>query len=450
MLTRRHFIKNTGLALTGSALLASLGRVGYAEAAGADYKALVCLFLNGGNDGNHLLAPLDAEGYASYAAIRGAGSGINIPQGEWLPITAASQGGRSFGLHPNLKGLKSLYDSGNAALLCNVGTLLEPLTRDQFRAGKGRPPNLYSHLDQVLQWQAGSGGSASRPSGWGGRLADVSGPQFNGVTKFPMLASLSGVNLFTTGLQSGVIAPGSSSLRGFSTSTASKARYDALRKIEALGISSSLGRAKNLITGAAIDNLATLNTALDASPALNTVFPASALGKQLQTVARMIALRDVLGLRRQVFFCSLGGFDTHTNQLSTQGSLLQDVDASLTAFHAAMIEQGVDQNVTSFTLSDFGRTFVPSAGAGSDHGWGSHHLLVGGAVNGGNLYGRYPNLIVGGADDADDEGRWIPTTSVDEYGAQLARWFGVSDLASLFPNMGHFDAARTDLGFMRT
>ena len=450
MLTRRHFIQRTGIALTGSALLSSLSRAGYAETVSGDYKALVCLFLNGGNDGNNLLIPLDGEGYAQYAAIRGSSSGINIPQENWLRIMSANQGGREFGLHPSLTGLKALYDSGSAALLCNVGTLQQPLTRDQYRAGQGRPPNLFSHLDQVLQWQSGSGGSASRPSGWGGRLADASGGLFNAETSFPMLASMSGVNLFTTGLQAGVIAPGSSSLRGFGTSAAAKARYDALRKIESLDIGkSTLIQAKNRITGAAIDNLSTLNSALANLPALNTVFPSSSLGNQLQMVARMIALRDVLGLKRQIFYCSLGGFDTHSNQLSTQASLLGTLDAALSAFHAATVELGVEQAVTSFTLSDFGRTFKPSAGGGSDHGWGSHHLLIGGAVNGGDLYGRYPSLIPGGVDDADTEGRWIPTTAVDEYGAQLARWFGISNVAELFPNLGLFDAMRSDLGFVR-
>lgn len=449
MLTRRHFIQRTGAALTGSALLSALSRAGYAQTPPADYKALVCLFLNGGNDGNNLLIPLDDEGYAQYEAVRGSSSGINISQESWLPIMSASQGGRNFGLHPSLKGLKGLYDSGRAGLLCNVGTLQQPLTRVQYRAGQGRPPNLFSHLDQVLQWQAGSGGSVARPSGWGGRLADANGSRFNGETSFPMLASLSGVNLFTTGLAAGVIAPGSSSLRGFGTSAASKSRYEALRKIESLDDGrSALIQAKNRITGAAIDNLSVLNSALDSLPALSTVFPTSSLGQQLQTVARMIALRDVLGLRRQIFYCSLGGFDTHANQLSTQASLLATLDAALSAFHAATVELDVEQAVTSFTLSDFGRTFKPSAGGGSDHGWGSHHLLVGGAVNGGDLYGRYPSLIPGGDDDADSEGRWIPTTSVDEYGAQLARWFGAGDLSALFPNIGNFDASRTDLGFM--
>lgn len=451
MLTRRHFIQRTGAALTGSALLSALSRAAYAQSSTADYKALVCLFLNGGNDGNNLLIPLEDGGYAQYEAVRGTNSGINIPQDHWLQIKSASQGGRYFGLHPSLKGLQGLYETGRAGLLCNVGTLQQPLTRDQYRSGQGRPPNLFSHLDQVLQWQAGSGGSASRPSGWGGRWADANGSQFNGGSSFPMLASLSGVNLFTTGLEAGVIAPGSSSLRGFGTSAASKSRYDALRKIESLDVGrSALIQAKNRITGAAIDNLSILNSALDALPALTTVFPTSSLGKQLETVARMIALRDVLGLKRQIFYCSLGGFDTHTNQLSTQASLLETLDTALLAFHAATVEMGVEQAVTSFTLSDFGRTFKASAGGGSDHGWGSHHLLVGGAVNGGDLYGRYPSLIPGGGDDADSEGRWIPTTSVDEYGAQLARWFGAGDVSTLFPNLKLFDATRSDLGFMRS
>lgn len=450
MPTRRHFLKQAGLALTGSSLLFHLNRLAHAGEASGDYRALVCLFLYGGNDANNMLIPLDTGGYGQYSAVRGVSSGINIPQANWLPIHSQTQGARAFGLHPDLKGIKALYDQGRAAALCNVGTLLKPLSRSEYRSGIGRPANLFSHLDQVNQWQTASANTGLRPSGWGGRLADASRSLSSGSGSFPLLASLSGVNLFTTGLREEVIAPGSSSLKGFNSSAASQARYDALRKLETLNAGNTLMSAKNLITGKAIDHVATLNTALATLPALGTTFPTSSLGKQLETVARMIALREVLGLKRQVFFCSLGGFDTHTNQLSAQSSLFQTLDTALTAFHTEVSNLGLDRQVTSFTLSDFGRTFKPSSGAGSDHGWGSHHFIMGGAVKGGDLYGRYPSLTPGDSDDADTEGRWIPSTSVDEYGKQLALWFGINDLSQVFPNLDYFDSTRTDLDFMMT
>jgi uncharacterized protein (DUF1501 family) len=195
-----------------------------------------------------------------------------------------------------------------------------------------------------------------------------------------------------------------------------------------------------------VESEAQLRAAVSGAPALATVFPQSNLGAQLQTVARLVSVRSSLGLRRQVFFCSAGGFDTHGNQLASHAALLRDISDSLAAFHAATVELGVADAVTAFTGSDFGRTLL-SNGSGSDHGWGSHHLVVGGDVRGGRLYGRYPTLAIDGPDDTDD-GRWIPTTSVDEYSATLARWFGVSgsDLALVLPNIGRF--ATPNLGFM--
>lgn len=446
MFTRRRFIKNTGIALTASALISDLGRLSLAQAASDDYKALVCVFLTGGNDSNNLLIPIDIE-YAAYSATRSSASGVNIPQSNLLPILAPSHMGKTFGVHPAMMGFKSLYERGRAAFVCNTGPLLQPINRLQYKAGIGLPDNLFSHQDQVQLWQGALGMSTSRPSGWGGRLAEAVGPRLNIGSNFPMLMSLSGVNMFTTAQNADVIAPGAIGLKGFNALD-SKDRYDAMRALEKIDYGSSLIKAKNTLTGAAIDNMATLQALLGTQPQINTAFPSSDLGDQLKTVARMIALRDMLGLKRQVFFCSLGGFDTHSNQLSRQTALFQNLDASLLAFYNATIELGVEQRVTSFTLSDFGRTFKPTSGGGSDHGWGSHHMVIGGSVNGGNLYGKYPALILGGADDADDEGRWIPTTSVDEYGAQLALWFGASNLSGIFPNIDNFNSSRADLSFM--
>jgi uncharacterized protein (DUF1501 family) len=256
------------------------------------------------------------------------------------------------------------------------------------------------------------------------------------------------VNLFTQGAVSSVIAPNASSLKGFNTSAASVARYRAMRQLETLSSGNVLIKAKNSITGKAIDSLDTLTKATASVPALTTVFPGSSLGGQLKNIATMIAARGTLGVQRQVFFCSLGGFDTHSAQLNTQAGLFKDLADSLKAFQDATIELGVDQAVTAFTLSDFGRTFLPSANAGSDHGWGSHHLILGGAVKGGDIYGKYPTLKLAGPDDADSEGRWIPSTSVEEYAYPLVRWFGLSDPKVVLPNLSAFDLTRKDLDFM--
>ncbi|MEI6353831.1 MAG: DUF1501 domain-containing protein [Methylococcus sp.] len=446
-MNRRDFLKHTGFGLTGTALLSTLGGIRLAEAAGNDYKALVCVFLFGGNDSNNMLIPLDAEGYAAYNAVRGPTSGINIPQSSWLPINPSSQGGKVFGLHPSLASLQPLFSQNRLALIANTGTLAKPTTRAQYLLGGAKPDNLFSHVDQQNQWQSATTKAAIRPTGWGGRLADGVAT-FNAATTFPPLASLSGVNLFTQGAVSSVIAPNASSLKGFNTSAASMARYQAMRQLETLSSGNVLIKAKNSITGKAIDSLDTLTKATASVPALTTVFPGSSLGGQLKNIATMIAARGTLGVQRQVFFCSLGGFDTHSAQLNTQAGLFKDLADSLKAFQDATIELGVDQAVTAFTLSDFGRTFLPSANAGSDHGWGSHHLILGGAVKGGDIYGKYPTLQLAGPDDADSEGRWIPSTSVEEYAYPLVRWFGLSDPKVVLPNLSAFDLTRKDLGFM--
>ena len=447
MLTRRCFLKQSGVAFTGAAILSVLGKVGMAKAAAEDYKSLVCIFLSGGNDSNNLLIPIGAE-YGAYELVRGRNSNLNIPMANWLPILSQNHSGRIFGLHPAMTGIKSLYEQGRAAILLNTGTLVHPIIRADYQSGIAIPDNLFSHQDQTQQWQTGSWTSELRKSGWGGRLAETVGPLMNVGANFPMLMSMNGNNLFNTAQNANEIAPGAINLKGFNQ-LSSLDRRSAMRNLESLEYGLSLVKAKNYLTGTAIDNMATLETLLGTSSPLSTLFPLSNIGYQLKMVASIISLRNLLGLKRQVFFCSMDGFDTHSNQLSTQAGLFQNLDAALLAFYEATIELGIDQSVTSFTLSDFGRTFKPTSTGGSDHGWGSHHMIIGGAVNGGNLYGNYPTLSLGGPDDTDDEGRWIPTVSVDEYGAQLARWFGASDPSNIFPNINNFDKNRTDINFMK-
>ena len=445
-MNRRNFLFKAGQGLGGLALASNFSGLRVANAAETDYKALVCIFLYGGNDGNHLLIPTDPEGYAQYSAVRTVASGLNIPLTSWLTLQGSDTSGRSFGVHPSLPGVKTLFDSGRLAFVANVGTLARPLTRSDYLAGAKIPENLFSHLDQQNEWQSALSSAQSQPTGWGGRLSDASST-LNAGSSFPMLVDLSGTSLFSRSARSQVVS-GPSTLQGFGSSASAQARYAAYRSLQSLDESGTLAHALNTLTSQGENASALLGQALTNPVTLQTVFPSGSLASQLKTVSSLIAARASLGVNRQIFFCSLGGFDTHTGQLSAQASLLSSVDQALSAFHDATLELGVESQVTTFTHSDFGRTFQPTAGAGSDHGWGSHHLVMGGAVLGGHIYGRYPSLVLGGADDADQEGRWIPGVSVPEFVYPMVRWFGAVNPLEVLPTLGSFNQARTDLGYL--
>ncbi len=449
-MNRRDFLRRSG-ALTAAGLAGSLDLVSlsaHAQAA-ADYRALVCIFLFGGNDDNNLLLPADSAGYAQYAAVRGAGSGIALTQAELLPIQPANLD-TPFGLHPALKELQPLFAGGQLAAIANVGTLPQPTSKAQYAAGV-RPDSLYSHSDQQNQWQTSIASGTAR-TGWGGRLADVLAPQAGGA--FPVITSTAGVTLFVTGTASRPLAipvTGGFSLSGYNNGPAAKARLAALNSLLAIDRGNTFVDAASAITEQAIALSATVNPILTSTAsAVAPLFAgqSSSIARQLLAVARMIEARAATGARRQIFFVSLGGFDTHANQLATQQTLFGQLSPAWKAFYDATVQLGVAQQVTSFTLSDFGRTFKPAAGGGSDHAWGNHHLVLGGAVKGGMLYGRYPTLTLAGPDDAEREGRWIPTTAVDQYGATLAKWLGASaaDLAQVFPNLARFPV--DNLGFL--
>jgi len=445
MTTRRDFLRRSACGLSAAAFVSSLERFGLLSAATApssDYRALVCLFLFGGNDGNNTVVPYD--GYADYQKVRGSTAALNLSKSDLLPISVPSHAA-TFGLHPALADLAALYGQGDLAVVCNVGTLVQPIARGDFLAGAPRPDSLFSHFDQQSQWQSSipDGTSPLAATGWGGRTADVIAPT-NGAASIPMIVSVAGITLFSTGATVRPLVPGAS-LAGFSDA----GRYGALRALLALDGEKPLVAAQSGIVAAGIDDIAALDAALAAAPPLQTAFPSTDIGGQLEQIAGIIAARVPLRMSRQIFFASLGSFDTHTDQLATQADLLGQVGEAMKAFHDATVELGVADGVTTFTLSDFGRTFQAASGGGSDHAWGSHHFVMGGAVRGGDFFGRYPTLALSGPDDASTEGRWIPTVAVDQYGATLARWFGVPSgkMAGVFPNLGNFDAA--DLGFLR-
>jgi uncharacterized protein (DUF1501 family) len=450
---RRAFLRQLG-ALSALGLASRLDLIRFAAEASAqtqpDYKALVCVFLFGGNDGNNTVIPLDAAGYGQYAAIRPATSGINLSQASLLPIQPIDSAS-PFGLHPSLTDLQMLFNQNRMAILANVGTLLQPTTQAQYAAGL-RPLSLYSHADQQAQWQSAVSSAASG-TGWGGRIADKVAPM-NAASGFPVVTSLDGAVLFTSGASAiplSIPVTGSFALSGYSGSTAAAARMNAVQQLLAQASGNALVDGASDIGAQALDLSATVNPIL--ANANSTIAPLftnlnTSTANQLYQVAKLIEARAATGAARQIFFVQLGSFDTHGDQLNRQQNLFEELSPALKAFYDATVALGVASQVTTFTLSDFGRTLQPASGGGTDHAWGSHHFIIGGAVQGGKIYGRYPQLSLGGPDDAEKEGRWLPSSSVDQYGATLARWFGVAttDLDSVFSNLASFSTA--DLGFM--
>ncbi len=447
---RRKFLQAAGsLGALGLAHTITRGGIpaALAQTAGS-YRALVCVFLFGGNDCNNTIAPVDD--YGAYSAVRSGSSGVAIGRDTFLPVTAGD--GKRYGLHPALAPLHELFAQGKMAALFNAGTLLQPITRTQFRAGQFVPQNLYSHSDQQLMHQGHIPG-AEISSGWGGRMADRLPNASGGL--IPTALSFDDNALFVMGKTSVPLAisgDGGLALSAETTSALGAARYQALRKLLAVDGGNLITTKAASIMKRALESAEALRAAVSAStPAIDTAFQNlnSGLASQLEGVARMIAGRNALGVSHQCFFCGLGGFDTHSDQLGSHYGRLEEVAEAIKAFYDATVALGVADQVTTFTLSEFGRTLRSRSNSGTDHAWGGHHFVVGGAVKGGACYGRYPTLVCGGPDDAADDGVWIPSTSLEQYGATLARWFGVSasDLHYVFPNLANF--ATQDLGFMK-
>jgi uncharacterized protein (DUF1501 family) len=436
--SRRGFLKTC---CTGAAfgLASGLGRWSALAQTAPDYKALVAIFLFGGNDANNMIVPNDDAGYASYSRAR---SMLALPRNTLLPIQPRS-GGRAYGLHPSFPKLQALFSAQKAALIANVGTLVQPLTRNQALSdGAPVPSNLLSHEDQQLQWQTAQLGGGHE-TGWGGQVADRL-RSLSPDAKFPPIVTLAGANLFCEGQEAraaAVSSDGTTPIAGIDPNDGSPLAT-AMQELLAEDNGQELLRLSSGRTQTAFTDAKTLAGALAGTPLPTTLFPATDLGQQLLQIARVIQVRQALGLRRQVFFAAIDGFDTHGDQLASQGPLFGALDDALDAFWRATVELGVGSQVTTFTLSDFSRTLQANSSAGSDHAWGSHHMVLGGAVRGGDLYGKFPVLELSGPDDASDEGRFIPTTALDQYAATLARWFGVSDveLGRIFPNLRNFAA----------
>jgi len=443
MFSRRGFIQ-IGAASVGSLALRPFGLLPALAQGGPDYRALVCVFLYGGNDSNNTIIPMNS--YSAYQSIRGS---LGLSSGALTQVNSVN--GAPYGFHTLLSELADLFTSKDLAVVANVGSLVSPLTQAQYQAAQAPiPNNLFSHADQQQQW-ATSIAQGNSPTGWGGRLADYVKSQNLNSSLFPTFLSVAGNALEGVGVktQQAALAPGGSmQLAGFNNSAASQARLSALTNLLTLNSGVKLTQAANSTLANSMADAKLLGQALSQSTPLKTQFPATTLGAQLQQVAQIIQVQSYLGMSRQIFFCSLGSFDTHTGELGTLNTLYPELSQAMSAFYNATVELNMAQNVTTFTESDFNRTFQPTSGDGSDHAWGGHHLVLGGAVKGGQIFGAFPTFQLGGPDDTDVRGRWIPTLSIDQYGSTLCSWFGVPSTAlpTIFPNLPNFSSQ--NLGFL--
>lgn len=463
-MSRRKFLGTASCAAIGSTtFLTSLLNLGVANSlagmsqpkltTGGDYKAMVCILLAGGNDSFNMLVPRNGANYSEYASTR---SNLALPQGDLLPLNFTDDNGKQFGLHPSMPEVQTLFNNNKLAFVANIGTLIEPTSKAQYLNGSvGVPVGLLSHADQIQQWQTSLPQTRSS-KGWGGRMADIL-QAGNGNQNISMNISLSGTNVFQVGNSSTeyairAAAGGSVGINVFEGNSA----LDLAMKngAESLLAQQYQDVFKSTFTNKINDSQANheeFSAAIGQAPILSTSFSDNPMSANMELIAKTIAVRDTLNVNRQTFFVLFGGWDHHDGVLDNQTAMLGVVSKALGEFQAAMEELGVADCVTTFTASDFGRTLT-SNGNGSDHAWGGNVMVMGGSVNGGQVYGNYPSLAL---DSNDDVGGAIllPTTSTDEYFAELSKWFGVSngDLSYVLPNIGNFydpNSSSAPIGFM--
>lgn len=442
--SRRQFLGEASCASVGSTALFSTllnlhltnRAAGENLPAGSDYRAVVCLFLGGGNDSFNMLIPRESDEYDNYVAAR---DDLALPTTEILDINDPTSG-RAFGVHKGLTELKDLYDSGDLAFLANVGTLVEPTTVSAYQNRSARLPlGLFSHSDQQMHWQSSVPDRRSA-IGWGGRMADLL-DSLNQNDKISMNISLNGNNVFQTGeqvTQYTINKDGSTGLNEYDWHQNFRTAVDSLLDHEYENL---FKKTYSRFTQNAIEAHETFSSAIDTTNELTTEFPNSSLGQRLRMIARTIQAQGTLGMRRQTFFAESGGWDHHDEVIDNQAEMFPEVSQAVAAFWAALGEIGMQDKVVLFTASDFGRT-LSSNGRGSDHAWGGNQLILGGGIQGGQIYGDYPeDLSLGNSLDVDqNRGRFLPTTSIDEYFAEIACWMGVSTgtLKDVLPNIERF------------
>jgi uncharacterized protein (DUF1501 family) len=458
IISRRELLVRGGTTLGAAALASRFGLISaMAQTTGwGDYKAMVCIFLNGGNDSFNMIAPYEQSLYTPYYNARPT---IALTQAQMLPIASSLGGSLTHGLHPNLgtvlnsyPSMHNLYNAGKIAVAANVGTLIRPIqTKAEYAANPSwRPKSLFDHGIQTDTWQY-----VGADEGWGNGIGKIlTQYAVNPNPTIPVLVNVTGgASVYLTGGSPYITLPpgsqnGSLTVQGFSS--ANDPRLLALRELYKLNNSDPVVKAINDRTDKAITDGQVASNAL-ATATINTVFPNTNLGRQLKQIATIIKARNDLGAnKRQVFFASLGGFDTHDAQLTNHPALMQQLGEAMSAFYKSTQELQLENQVTTFTLSEFGRT-VQNSGDGTDHAWGTNAFIMGGAVKGGRFYGTYPSLVLGGPDDIDTtnpRGRILPKTSVDQYAATLCKWFGLSlsDMRTFLPNIDKFSPQ--DLGFM--
>ena len=433
MISRREFILRSSY-LGAASLLTSFSKMtGHAQTSStSDYKAIFCFFLYGGNDTNNVLVPSDAMNYGLYATAR---SGLAIPLGQLLPLP-----GLPYAIHPQMPEVQQMFSAGEVSFIANMGPLVIPTTMAQFQANSvPLPENLFSHSDQraIMQTAAQSSGNVQ---GWGGSIIDAL-PSNYGPGVLPSALSYYGASVYVDGPKSsGFIAPGASGSVPCSEGGACAGMVESLKKIAASQSANILLQQEEILVNTGYNlNDVYARLIAQASP-LNTQFPSSGLGNQLSQIAKLIQVRGAVGAQRQVFFIGMQSFDTHASQFQYHGNLLSQFSSGIQAFYQMAQELKIWDDVVGITLSDFNRTLQPNSSAGSDHAWGGHQMIFGGPISGGRIFGTFPTLVLAGPDDVDGNGRFLPTTSLTQVGAEIATWFGVpsSNLASVFPNLGNF------------
>jgi uncharacterized protein (DUF1501 family) len=470
--TRRQFLRTASFAsmagVSASPFLIGLNSMAAMAQSNTapDYKALVCVFLQGGNDGHGTVIATDPDSYSAFTQARSGAPGLAYPITDLLPITLQTpQSGRTFALNPYLTGVQNLFNAGRAAIVANTGTLIVPATKAQVNANSvPLPDSLFSHFDQTAAWQAiASNGGSAEHVGWGGAVADlIESMNMNSNSMFTCI-STSGIALFLSGqtsFQLNCTPAGPIPIYGLAQPLyGGSAANNALSSILSADEANLFAKEYEVVIQRSIQAQATLassmlpagaggvpNPTQFLDPTTNKLMD-NPLAASLQTVARIIGGRAGLGVTRQIFYVQLGSFDTHNNQAQLHATLLTQLGEAFEYFDGLMTSMGIGNQVTTFTASDFGRTLTSNSN-GTDHGWGSHHFVVGGAVQGQNMYGQYPVIGVNQANDL-GAGRLIPTTSVDQYAGTLAKWFGLSDgqIRTVLPNFGNFGSSPY-LGFM--